>query len=186
MIWLTLVCCLLLVGCTVSPAQTTYTKQYGGKSFQINTVSKTIQVDDYSCQYSLDITPGVSGSLKVEYPDGSWCMVSGQVTETGFLTKHLASQDFVKDRYEPGNILWGVLDADDIVKQVPQNNPGFQVLSVLLALLGFILIVADKLVCGCFNSRRTAGDGIRTIVRLLGGLLLLCSPVVYFMLGVVS
>jgi len=186
MLWLALVCCVLLAGCKSSPAQTTYTKQYGGKTFQVDTVNKTIQVDDYSCQYSLDITPGVSGSMNVEYPDGSWCMISGQVTETGFLIKHLPSQDFVTGRYEPGNVLWNVLDANDIIKNAPQNSPMFQALAILFALLGFILVTADNLICGLFASKRTVCEGTRTMLRLLGGLLILCSSIVYFTLGVVA
>lgn len=128
---------LLLTACAGSSDDpNVYDVEYGGKTYTVDQINRTIAVDGYTCQFQVTGN-GNSTDFKVTYPNGStyWMRWSNSSGYGGY------GGDYDESRYVSGDTLWSVLEQE---RPGAQRNSGYWFIGLLLVGLGLFETVSPQ------------------------------------------
>lgn len=130
-------CLLLLTACGQEKSDpNVYDVEYGGKTYTVDQINRTITVDGYTCRFQVTGS-GNSTKFEVTYPDGSTYFMHW----SGYSGSGGGSDDYDPERYVSGDTLWEVLEQD---RPGTRSNKTHAGLGIFLLMFGIVEAVFPR------------------------------------------
>lgn len=121
-------------------APSVYEVEHNGKTYTVDEENQTIAIDGYVCRFEIS-NDGSNVNFDVTYPDGStyWWSEGERGGAGGW------SDDYNREKYVSGDVLWEVLNLDAQVDTNQGNGSSkYIILGIFLILVGAVNAAAPR------------------------------------------